>query len=87
MVFAKSKFGYDLDFVTPLFSSQRQADAICFVFSSAFDLVSHALLPRKLADDVNWISSYLTSRLSHVPYSGALSSPSEELSLFHEDLH
>jgi hypothetical protein len=75
-----------LDFVTPLIIYQRQAAAIYFDLSSAFELVPHFLCHHKLAhydpsaDYVNWFTSYPTNRLSHVHYSGALSSPFEVLS-------
>jgi hypothetical protein len=77
-----------LDFITPLVSSQGQADAICFDFSSAFDLVPHTLLLQKLSalglfgGYVNWFCSYLTTRQSQVCVSGILSSPFVVLSDF-----
>jgi hypothetical protein len=64
-----------LDFVTPLVSSQGQADAIYF------DLVPHTLLLQKLSafglsgGYVNWFCSYLTNRKSQVRVSGILSLP------------
>jgi hypothetical protein len=70
-----------LDYITPLVSSQRQVDAIYFDFSSAFDLVSHALLLSKLSSFglssayVSWFCSYLTDRFSCVKISGNFSAP------------
>jgi hypothetical protein len=75
-----------LNVVTPLVCSQFQADAIYFDLSGTSDLVPHTLLLHKLADYelaadyINWFSSYLTNRLSHVRYSGVLSLPFELLS-------
>jgi hypothetical protein len=70
-----------LDSITPLVSSQGQADAIYFDLSSAFDLVPHTLLLQKLSafglsgGCVNCFCSYLTNRRSQVRISGILSSP------------
>jgi hypothetical protein len=55
-----------VDFITPLVCSQRQADAIYFDLSNAFDLVPHSLLLHKLSafgfsgGYVNWFRSYLS---------------------------
>jgi hypothetical protein len=89
--FTKSKTTFTnldtyLDFVTPIVRYRSQADAIYFNLSSASGLVPHALLLHKLTDYglsasyVNWFHSYVTDRLSHVRYSGALMSPFEVLS-------
>jgi hypothetical protein len=70
-----------LDYITPLVSSQLQVDAIYFDFSSAFDLVSHTLLLRKLSSFgltsayVSWFCSYLTDKFSFVKISGIFSAP------------
>jgi hypothetical protein len=75
-----------VDFVTPLVCSQRQADAVYFDLSNAFDLVPHSLLLHKLSalglsgGYVNWFCSYLSGRHSQVRVSGVLSSPFEILS-------
>jgi hypothetical protein len=69
-----------LGFVTPLVSSQSQADAIYFDLSSAFDLVPHTLLLQKLSTFglsggyISWFCSYLTNRQSQVHVSGILPS-------------
>jgi hypothetical protein len=84
--FAKSKSTITnlvtyLDFITPLVSSQGQANAIYFDLSSTFDLVIHTLLLQKLSafglsgGYVNWFCSYLTNRQSQFRVSGILSSP------------
>jgi hypothetical protein len=76
-----------LDFITPLVSSQGQADAIYFDLSSAFDLVPHTLLLQKLnafglsGGYVNRFCSYLTNRQSQVRISGILSLPFVVLSV------
>ena len=89
--FIKSKFTSThlvayLDFITPLFHSQDQVDAIYFDYSKVFDLVWHALLLHKL-DDFGISPAYVTlfhiypiNRLSHAHYRGALSTPCEMLS-------
>jgi hypothetical protein len=70
-----------VDFIAPLAGSQRQADAIYFDLSSAFDLVNHSLLLHKLSafglssGYINWFRSYLSNRTSQVRVSGALSAP------------
>ena len=70
-----------LDYITALVSSQRQVDAIYFDFSSAFDLVTHNLLLRKLGSFgltsayVSWFCSHLTDRFSCVKISGIFSAP------------
>ena len=57
-----------------------------FEFSNAFHLFPHALLLRKSADCgkssafVTWFHSFLNSRISHVRYRDALSTPYEVLS-------
>jgi hypothetical protein len=57
-----------VDFISPLVGSQRQADAIYFDLSNAFDLVPHSLLLHKLSafgrsgGYVNWFRSYLCNR-------------------------
>jgi hypothetical protein len=67
--------------MTPVVHSQRQADAVYFDLSNAFDLVSHNLLLHKLSSYgfsdgyVSWFRSYLTNRLSRVRISGTLSLP------------
>jgi hypothetical protein len=61
-----------LEVVTPAVCSQRQADAVYFDFSTAFVLVPHTLLLRKLSSlgfsdgYVSWFSSYLANRRSRV---------------------
>jgi hypothetical protein len=61
-----------LEFITPLVTSQGQADAIYFDPSSAFDLVPHTPLLQKLSafglsdGYVNWFCSNLTNRKSQV---------------------
>jgi hypothetical protein len=70
-----------LEFITPLVTSQGQADAIYFDLGSAFDLVPHTPLLQKLSafglsdGYVNWFCSYLTNRRSQVRVSKTLSSP------------
>jgi len=65
-------------FITPLVHPQFHDDHIYFHFSNSFYLVSHTLLLRKLDDfglsptDVTRFHSYLTNRISHVRYRGAL---------------
>jgi hypothetical protein len=84
--FTKSKFTVTnlatfLDFMTPVDCSQRQADAVCFDLSNAFDLVPHSLLLHKLSSFgfsdgyVSCFRSYLTDRQSRVRISGTLSLP------------
>jgi hypothetical protein len=57
-----------LDFISPLVSSQQQADSVYFDFSIAFDFVPHSVLLHKfcaydISDSyVNWFRSYLTDR-------------------------
>jgi hypothetical protein len=60
-----------VDFISPVVDSQRQADAIYFDLSDAFDLVSHSLLHKLSASGlsggyVNWFRSYLSNRKSLV---------------------
>ncbi|PNF20040.1 hypothetical protein B7P43_G05817 [Cryptotermes secundus] len=75
-----------IDFISPIVGSQRQADAIYFDLSNAFDLVPHSLLLHKLSAAglsggyVSWFRSYLSNRKSQVRVSGVLSSPFEVLS-------
>jgi hypothetical protein len=75
-----------LAFITPLVGSQRQADAVYFDLTSAFDLVPHTLHLHKLSalglsgGYVNWFRSYLTNRQSQVRIGGIISSPFEVLS-------
>jgi hypothetical protein len=70
-----------LDCVTSVVRSQRQADAVYFDLSHAFDLVPHNMLLRKLGSFgfsdayVNWFRSYLINRQSRVRISGTLSLP------------
>jgi hypothetical protein len=70
-----------LDFITQLGGSQGQADAIYFDLSTAFDLVHHTLILKKLSafglpgGYVNFFCSYLTNRQSQVRVSGILSPP------------
>jgi hypothetical protein len=70
-----------LETISPLVTSQGQADAICFDLSSAFDLVPHTPLLHKLSTFgisdgyVNWFSSYLTNRKSQVRIFKTLSLP------------
>jgi hypothetical protein len=67
-------------------NSQRQVDAIYLDFSITFDLVLRALLLRKRDEMglpptyVTWIHGYLTNRLSHLCYRGALMTPYDLLS-------
>jgi hypothetical protein len=67
-----------VDFISPLVGSQRQADAIYFDLSNAFELVPHSLLLRKLSafglssGCVSWFRSYLSNRNSQVRVSGVL---------------
>jgi hypothetical protein len=70
-----------LDFLTTIVRGQRQADAIYFDLSNAFDLVPHNILLHKLGSFgfsdayVNWFRSYLTNRRSRVRVCGTLSQP------------
>jgi hypothetical protein len=65
----------------PVVRSQRQADAVYFDLSNAFDIVPHNLLFHKLSSFgfsdgyVSWFRSYLTDRQSRVHISGTLSQP------------
>jgi hypothetical protein len=75
-----------LDFNTLLVNCQRQVDIIYLDFRNTFDFVLHALLLHKL-DEIGlppacatWFHSYLTNRLSHDCYRGALSTPYDLLS-------
>jgi hypothetical protein len=79
------------DFISPLVGSQRQANAIYFDLSYAFDLVPHCLLLLLLllhklsafglsGGYVNWFRSYLSNRKLQVRVSGVLSSLFEILS-------
>jgi hypothetical protein len=67
--------------MTTVDRSQRQADAVYFDLSNAFDLVPHNLLLHKLSSYglsdgyVSWFRSYLTNRDSRVRISGTLSLP------------
>jgi hypothetical protein len=74
-----------VEFISPLVGSQRQADAIYFDLSNAFDLVSHSLLHKLSASGLsggylNWFRSYLSNRKSQVRVSGFLSRPFKVLS-------
>jgi hypothetical protein len=70
-----------LDLLTPVVRGQRQADAVYFDLSNAFDLVPHDMLLCKLSSFgfsdayVNWFRSYLTNRQSRVRVSGYFSQP------------
>jgi hypothetical protein len=70
-----------LDFMTLVFRSQRQADAVYFNLSNAFVLVPHNLVLHKLSSFgfsdsyVSWFRSYLTNRQSRVRISVTLSLP------------
>jgi hypothetical protein len=70
-----------LDFLTPVVRGQRQADAIYFDLSNAFDLVPHNMLLHKLGSFrfsdayVSWFHSYLTNRRSRVRVCDTLSHP------------
>jgi hypothetical protein len=70
-----------LDFLTPVVRGQRQADAVYFDLSNAFDLVPHNMLLHKLSSFgfsdayVSWFRSYFTNRQSRVRVSGTLSLP------------
>jgi hypothetical protein len=61
-----------LNFLTPVVRGQRQADAIYFDLSSAFDLVPHNMLLHILGSFgfsdayVSWFRSYLTNRRSRL---------------------
>jgi hypothetical protein len=74
------------DFISPVFGSQRQSDAIYFDVSKKFDLVPHSLHLHKLSafglsgGYVKWCRSDLFNRKSQVRVSGILSSPFEVLS-------
>jgi hypothetical protein len=64
-----------VDFISPLVSSQKQADAIYFNLSNAFNLVPHSLLHKLNAFGlsggyVNWFRSYLSNRKSWFRVSG-----------------
>jgi hypothetical protein len=65
--------------LTPVVRSQRQADAVYFDLSNAFDLVPHNMLLHKLSSFgffnayVSWFRSYLSNRQSRVSVSGTLS--------------
>ena len=69
-----------LEFTDPLVCSQGQSDSIYFDFTNAFDILPPALLLRKLdnyglsSGYINWLSSYLTNRVSRVRFSGQFSS-------------
>jgi hypothetical protein len=75
-----------LNFITLLVGSERQADAINFDVTSAFDLVLHVLLFYKLSalgfsdGSVNWFRSYLLNRQQQVRISGNISSPCQVIS-------
>ena len=66
--------------------ARQQVNAIYFDFSNSFDLVPQELFLRKFDDFgpssayITWFHSYLTNRLFHVCYCGALSTPYEVLS-------
>jgi hypothetical protein len=72
-----------LDFIFPLASSQRHVGSNHFDLSSAFGLVPHPILLKKLcayglADGyVKWFCSYLTNRQSSVRISDTSSLPFE----------
>jgi hypothetical protein len=75
-----------VDFISPLVSSQSQADAIYFDLSNAFDLVPNSLLFHNLSASglsgryLNWFRSYLSIRKSQVCVSGIFSLLFEVLS-------
>jgi hypothetical protein len=84
--FTRTKFTVNdlvtlLDFLAPV--GQRQADAIYFDLSNAFDLVPHNMLLHKLGSFrfsdayVSWFRSYLTNRRSKVYVCCTLSQPFE----------
>ena len=64
----------NLDFISPLFSSQSQVDSVYFDFSSVpHSVLLHKLCAYGLSDSyINWLRSYLTDRYSSVR---AFSSP------------
>jgi hypothetical protein len=66
-----------VDFIAPLVGSQRQADAIYFDLSNAFDLVPHHKLSAfgLSSGYINWFRSYLSNRTSQVRVTGSLSAP------------
>jgi hypothetical protein len=75
--FTKAKFTSTnlvayVDFIASLVGSQRQADAIYFDLSNAFDFVNHSLLLHKLSafglssGYINWFRSYLSNRTYQV---------------------
>jgi hypothetical protein len=67
-----------LDFTTPV-RSQRQADVICFDFSSTVGPILQNLLLRKLSSTgfpdgyVSWFRSFLTNRQSRIRVFGTRS--------------
>jgi hypothetical protein len=68
-----------LDFFIPVVRGQRQADAVYFDLSHAFDLVPHNMLLRKLSSfgfsDAydSWFHTYSTNRQSQVRISHTFS--------------
>jgi hypothetical protein len=73
-------------FISFSVDSQRQADAIYFDISIAFDLGQHFLVLHKLSafrlyfGYVKWLRSYISNWISQFPVSGIHSSPFEILS-------
>jgi hypothetical protein len=69
------------DFMTPVVCGQREADAVCFDLSNAFDIISHNMLLHKLScfgfsdGYISWLRSYLTNRQTRVRVPGTLSLP------------